>query len=240
VPFSRDAKRLVVLSKPATPQILVECDALAEKCVGLLAHEPAVFEQGIGVAIIGDLDVRDSEVVGRGVPLNSTIEVERNPLPLTVKVNAVPPAITLAGVMELTLGAGLSVGIDEPPPQPAAANVVPPITTQIATLLVQLMFLGLPRYRWAFLDLLRFRSPTGLSSGASSLSSEASTHTSVAYFHFLVSCVFHYPRAWSCSRNSRPLGSGQRTRPRIVTGKVFPVERSLRDYTLVSLNVKSV
>jgi len=60
VPFSRDAKRLVVLSKPATPQILVESDALPEKCVGLLAHEPAVFEQGIGVAIIGDLDVRDS------------------------------------------------------------------------------------------------------------------------------------------------------------------------------------
>jgi len=49
----------VVLSEPAAPQLLVECDALPEKCVGLLVHELAVFEQGIGVTIIGDLDVRD-------------------------------------------------------------------------------------------------------------------------------------------------------------------------------------
>ena len=60
MPFSRDAKRFVVLSKPAAPQLLVECDALPEKCVGLFVHEPAVFEQGLGVTIVRDLDVRDS------------------------------------------------------------------------------------------------------------------------------------------------------------------------------------
>src|SRR6516225_4911750 len=59
-PFCRAAKRLVVLSKPAAPQIFAECNALAEKCLGLLAHEAPVCEQGIGVTIIGDLYVRDS------------------------------------------------------------------------------------------------------------------------------------------------------------------------------------
>jgi len=60
VPFNRDPKCFVVLSKPAAPEILVQCDALPEKCLGLLVQEPAVFEQGIGVTIIGDLDVWDS------------------------------------------------------------------------------------------------------------------------------------------------------------------------------------
>ena len=50
----------MVLSKPTAPQIFVECDALPKKCEGLLVHEPAVFEQGIGVTIIEGLDVRDS------------------------------------------------------------------------------------------------------------------------------------------------------------------------------------
>jgi integrase len=50
----------VVLSKPTAPQIFVECDALPKECEGLLVHEPAVFEQDIGVTIIRDLDVRDS------------------------------------------------------------------------------------------------------------------------------------------------------------------------------------
>ena len=50
----------MVLSKPAVPEILVDCDALPKKCLGLLVHESAVCEQGIGVTIIGDVDVRAS------------------------------------------------------------------------------------------------------------------------------------------------------------------------------------
>ena len=50
----------MVLSKPTAPQIFVECDALPKECEGLLVHEPAVFEQDIGVTIIEGLDVRDS------------------------------------------------------------------------------------------------------------------------------------------------------------------------------------
>ena len=50
----------MVLSKPAAPEILVECDALPQKCLGLLVHERRIREQGIGITMIENLDVRDS------------------------------------------------------------------------------------------------------------------------------------------------------------------------------------
>lgn len=61
------------------------------------------------------------------------------------------------------------------------------------------------------------------------------------YFNFLVSWVFRLSEGLVALvlLHSRSPGCGERTRPRIVTGKAFQVEHSSRDYTLVSVNVKS-
>ena len=84
-----------------------------------------------------------TNVVVRGLPLNSIVELWRNPVPLAVSVNAAPPAIALAGAIPEIVGTGFGVGAAEPPPHPASAKVVPQTTDQTATLLVQSMFLSL-------------------------------------------------------------------------------------------------
>ena len=48
-------------------------------------------------------------VVVLAVPLNFTTEVDTNPVPLTVSVNAAPPAVALVGEIDLSVGAGLLI-----------------------------------------------------------------------------------------------------------------------------------
>src|SRR6185436_11915417 len=51
-----------------------------------------------------------TNVVGRASPLHRTIDAEMKLLPVTVSVNAAPPALALAGDNELANGAGRSDG----------------------------------------------------------------------------------------------------------------------------------
>ena len=50
----------MVLSEPATPQILVHCDAARDGLFRLLLDESLVCEQRIGMAIIGNLGAGNS------------------------------------------------------------------------------------------------------------------------------------------------------------------------------------
>jgi hypothetical protein len=65
-------------------------------------------------------EVLDRYVVGTGLPFHKTCELERNCVPLTVRVNAAPPTVALKGEIEVTLGVGLAIvkftGLDRPPP----------------------------------------------------------------------------------------------------------------------------
>jgi hypothetical protein len=60
-------------------------------------------------------------VVASATPPPSTVVVARKPVPLTVSVIGPDPAITLVGLIELTVGAVCVVPpeLEEDPPQPA-------------------------------------------------------------------------------------------------------------------------
>jgi hypothetical protein len=48
-----------------------------------------------------------TNVVVLAAPLNFTTDVDTNPVPLTVRVKAAPPAVALVGESEVSVGAGL-------------------------------------------------------------------------------------------------------------------------------------
>ena len=48
-----------------------------------------------------------TNVVVLVAPLNFTTDVETNPVPLTVREKAAPPAVALVGEREVAVGAGL-------------------------------------------------------------------------------------------------------------------------------------
>jgi hypothetical protein len=67
--------------------------------------EPAV---AISAAVIAAVNcVALTNVVVLAAPLNFTTDVETNPVPLTVRVKAAPPAVALVGEREVSVGAGL-------------------------------------------------------------------------------------------------------------------------------------
>src|SRR5262249_28320629 len=51
-----------------------------------------------------------TNVVGRGLPFQSTTDAGTNPMPLTVKEKLVPPAAALVGEMEVIVGVGDTCG----------------------------------------------------------------------------------------------------------------------------------
>ena len=53
--------------------------------------------------------VEDTYVVVRLDPFQRTVELATKPLPLTVSVKAVPPAVPDAGLMLVVVGAGLLI-----------------------------------------------------------------------------------------------------------------------------------
>lgn len=50
-----------------------------------------------------------TNVVVFDTPLKVIADVDTNPVPFTVRVNAAPPAVALVGEMEATAGAGLAI-----------------------------------------------------------------------------------------------------------------------------------
>jgi len=66
-----------------------------------------------------------TKVVALVAPLNFTTDDETNPVPFTVRVNAVPPAVALVGMIEVAVGAGLLIVNVWPPevPPPGAGFV---------------------------------------------------------------------------------------------------------------------
>jgi hypothetical protein len=67
--------------------------------------------------------VEDMKVVVRLAPFHRTAELETNPVPFTVRVNAGPPAVAEAGEIPVTVGTGRlaevmlnACGLDVPPP----------------------------------------------------------------------------------------------------------------------------
>jgi hypothetical protein len=61
-----------------------------------------------------------TKVVVRGLPFHCTTELETKLVPVTVSVNAAPPAVALVGESEVTVGAGLLTvklrAFEVPPP----------------------------------------------------------------------------------------------------------------------------
>jgi hypothetical protein len=72
--------------------------------------------------------VDDENVVLSETPLSFTIAPERNPVPLTVRVNATP-AVTWVGVTEEITGAGLRIVTDAVPTAEGTATLVARIVT---------------------------------------------------------------------------------------------------------------
>ena len=66
---------------------------------------PAVAMSAARIAAVSW--VADTYVVVRLEPLHCTTEPLTNPLPLTVSVNAVPPAVPEAGLRLVVVGTGL-------------------------------------------------------------------------------------------------------------------------------------
>jgi hypothetical protein len=64
--------------------------------------------------------VLETKVVVRGLPFHCTVEEEIKPVPVTVSVNAAPPACALAGFSDVAVGAGLLMvnvsALEVPPP----------------------------------------------------------------------------------------------------------------------------
>jgi len=66
-----------------------------------------------------------TNVVVRLLPFQLTTEPETNPVPLTVRVNAAPPAVALAGDSELIVGTGFVCVTVIVPPLAVMAKEVP-------------------------------------------------------------------------------------------------------------------
>jgi len=76
-----------------------------EGFVTVTVAEPAV---AISVAVIAAVNcVALTNVVVLAAPLNLTTDVDTNPVPLTVRVKAAPPAVAVVGEREVSAGAGL-------------------------------------------------------------------------------------------------------------------------------------
>ena len=75
---------------------------------GLVTATVAAPAVAISAAVIAAVNfVALTNVVVLATPLNFTTAVETNPVPLTVREKAAPPAVALTGEREVTLGAGL-------------------------------------------------------------------------------------------------------------------------------------
>jgi hypothetical protein len=76
--------------------------------VGFVTVTVAVPAVAISAAVIAAVNcVALTNVVVLAAPLNFTTEVDTNPVPLTVRVKAAPPAVALVGEREVAVGAGL-------------------------------------------------------------------------------------------------------------------------------------
>jgi hypothetical protein len=74
-------------------------------------------------------------VVAKAVPLKFTTESPPKLLPLTVSVNAAPPAVALVGLMELSAGADPTVKLtelDARPPEVTVTGNVPAVAIRLA------------------------------------------------------------------------------------------------------------
>ena len=77
---------------------------------GFVTVTLAVPAVAISAAVIAAVTcVALMNVVVLAVPLNFTTEVDTNPVPLTVSVNAAPPAVALVGEIDVSVGAGLLI-----------------------------------------------------------------------------------------------------------------------------------
>ena len=75
---------------------------------GFVTVTVAVPAVAISAAVIAAVNcVALTKVVVLVAPLNFTTDVDTNPVPLTVRVKAAPPAVALVGEREVTVGAGL-------------------------------------------------------------------------------------------------------------------------------------
>ncbi len=75
---------------------------------GLVTVTVAVPAVAISAAVIAAVNcVAPTNVVVLAAPLNFTTDVDTNPVPLTVRVKAAPPAVALAGEREVSVCAGL-------------------------------------------------------------------------------------------------------------------------------------
>ena len=86
---------------------------------------PAVAMSLAGMAAVNCVAL--PKVVVRGLPFHCTVEPFTKPLPLTVNVNAVPPAVTAFGLKVVIVGAGLlivNVRLFEVPPPGAGLTTV--------------------------------------------------------------------------------------------------------------------
>ena len=79
---------------------------------------PAVARFAVGTAAVREEP--ETKVVASAVPFHSTLEVEMNPEPVTVRLKPVAPTWTEAGETPLSTGAGLVMlklsALEEPPP----------------------------------------------------------------------------------------------------------------------------
>ena len=76
--------------------------------VGFVTLTVAVPAVAISAAVIAAVNcVALTSVVVLAAPLNFTTDVDTNPVPLTVRVKAAPPAVALVGESEVAVGAGL-------------------------------------------------------------------------------------------------------------------------------------
>ena len=75
---------------------------------GLVTVTPKVPAVAMSAAVIAAVTwVALTNVVVRALPLNFTLDPETNPVPLTVRVKAVPPAVALEGESEEIVGTAL-------------------------------------------------------------------------------------------------------------------------------------
>jgi len=77
---------------------------------GFVTVTVAIPAAAISAAVIAAVNcVALTNVVVLAAPLNFTTDVETNPVPLTVRVKAAPPAVALVGEREVAVGAGLTM-----------------------------------------------------------------------------------------------------------------------------------
>ena len=79
--------------------------------------------------------VLDTNVVGRVVPYQNTVDAPTKPVPFTVRVKAGPPAVADAGLKLVMVGRGLlivNVTVFEMPPPGALLSTVTPAVPPVA------------------------------------------------------------------------------------------------------------